>query len=209
LGTVGTPTASSGINGFVVTFIFIGCARRLSKILARTSARINETAIAQPFPGVEIGSTSFTLQIGTVRAATVRTFTPADTEPSQVLNHGTDKLRPRALWIKVFVAKDQRALMINGSLRSNPERARMADMQQASRRGRKASTIRVLGLTHLRILTSRHGNSLGVSTATRRVSRNAAPDATLAAKFLSLNICIFGRCTAISLPSASAAEVTI
>jgi hypothetical protein len=85
----------------------------------------------------------------------------------------------------------------------------MAAMQQASRRGRKASTIRVLGLTHFRILTSGHGNSLGVSTATRRVSRNAAPDATLAAKFLSLNICIFGRCTAISLPSASAAEVTL
>src|SRR5258708_30605880 len=87
-GSIGTPAASSRINGFVV--IIIGRTRCLLQVLARTRAGINETAIAQPSPCIQIGSPSFTLRIGTMRTTAVRTFTPSDSEPSQIVDHDAD-----------------------------------------------------------------------------------------------------------------------
>jgi hypothetical protein len=75
-----------------------------------------------------------------------------NTEPVQVLDHGGRKLRPRALRIKVFVAQDQRPLALNSSLRRNPKRPRMADVQQAAGRRREASAIWWGGLAHIGIL---------------------------------------------------------
>src|SRR3981189_2010731 len=95
-----------------------------------------------------------------MRTAAVRPFTPSDSEPSQIVDHGAAKFWPRALRIEVFIPKYQRAPIFDRALRSDPERARMADMQQATRRWRKAPAIRVLGiLCHELNLGAGDGNS--------------------------------------------------
>src|SRR5258706_4674640 len=143
LGTISTPTTPSGIDRFVVAVI--GRDGRLRQILARTRAGIDETGIPQSPPTLEVKEPPFALRIRPLRAATIRPFTPPDAEPLQIRDHGTDKLRTRALRIEVFVAKDERACVFDRALRSDPKRARMAKMEKACRRGREASAIRVWG----------------------------------------------------------------
>ena len=65
-------------------------------------------------------------------AAAVWPFGPVNAKPVQVLDHGFCKFGPRSLRIKVFVAKDQCAFMLKRALRGDPERSRVADVQQAS-----------------------------------------------------------------------------
>ena len=64
---IGAPTAPSWIDRLVVAIviIIIGRARGLRQILSRTCARVNQSAIAQLPPGVEIETAPFALQIRT------------------------------------------------------------------------------------------------------------------------------------------------
>jgi hypothetical protein len=39
----------------------------------------------------------------------------------QVFYHGVNKLGPAALWIQIFVAKNQCAVLLVGALRRSPE----------------------------------------------------------------------------------------
>ena len=47
----------------------------------------------------------------------------------QIFNHGVDKLAAAALRIKVFVSKDERAVVRPGALRGNKECSGMPEMQ--------------------------------------------------------------------------------
>ena len=103
-------------------------------ILPRTSAGINQAAVAQLPPGCEIVLSPLALRIRAVRPSAVGTLNPADPQPAQILDHGLDKLRTASLRIQILIAQNQSPSARGRPLRRNPERARMAEMQQSSRR---------------------------------------------------------------------------
>jgi hypothetical protein len=84
---------------------------------------------------------TFALRIGTKGTTAVWTFRPGDSEPAQVLDHGLHKLGPAALRIQVFVAENQRSAVLRASLRCNPERARVSEVEKTCGRWGEASAI--------------------------------------------------------------------
>ncbi len=115
--------------------------RRLSHILPRTSARINQLALAQLFPSFQIKSAPVALRIRTDRPATIGPLAPLDSQPPQVFEHRPDKLIPAALEIQIFATQDQGAAGNRRALRRDPESARVSEMEQSGRRGSKPPAV--------------------------------------------------------------------
>ena len=132
----------------------------MGEILARAEARIEEPALAQSPPCLEIVRPALALGVGAEGATTIGAFSPANSEPMQVFQHSLDKFGARALGIKVLVAEDQSSMIFEGTLVGDPEGAGMAKVKQTGRRGREASAIRLArgsgrgdrGVTHKGIL---------------------------------------------------------
>src|SRR5215470_6739150 len=101
----------------------------------------------QPPPRFEIMSAPLALQVRTECPAAVRPLAPPDPQPLQILDHRPRKFLTRALRIKVLIAQNECAVPLDGSLRRDPERARMADMQQPRGRRRQPPAITVLQKT--------------------------------------------------------------
>jgi hypothetical protein len=181
LGGAGHILALTTSSGIYRLIIVIGSARRLRQILARTNARIEKPARAQPPPGFQIMRPALTLRVRATFSATIRPLTPANSEPAQIFNHGASEFAAGALRIQILVPQHQSSVIFNCPLRRDPESPCMTNMQKAGRRGREASAIicamirRMTGrkvvrsLIHKSILAGRLWHSGDVLPATRRV----------------------------------------
>ena len=74
-----------------------------------------------------------TLRIGTKRSALVGTFVPDNAQPTQIVNHGLRKLGTGALWVQVFVAKNERPLLRYGAAVRRPKSAGVSQVQKPGR----------------------------------------------------------------------------
>lgn len=95
----------------------------------------------QPLPSRKIVFATFALRIWTDGSAAVGTFLPGDAEPVEIVDHGIDESGAAALRIQVLVAENESSASFGCSLRSRPERSRMAEMEKTGRRGCDASAI--------------------------------------------------------------------
>jgi len=93
-------------------------------------------------------SSPLALRIRADRPTAVRPLDPLNPKPAQILQHRLDKLRPAALRIQIFVAKDQLPAMFRRPPGRNPEGARMPEVQQPGRRRRKPPAVEFeMGIT--------------------------------------------------------------
>ena len=83
---------------------------------------------------------------------------PGDAEPGEVFEHGGDEFGAGALRVEVFVAQQERAVVLARAVEGSPECCRMAEVEQAGGGGREASDVR-----------GAHGEMI----ASRRVSKSA------------------------------------
>src|SRR5581483_3458557 len=110
--------------------VIVWRTRGLRQFLARTGARINEAVIPQLAPCLEIVRAPLTLRVRVVGTTAVCTFAPLNTEPVQVFEHSAGKLRPGAVRIQIFIAKDQSAAVLSRALRRDEECAGVPGMEQ-------------------------------------------------------------------------------
>ncbi len=83
---------------------------------------------------------SFALCIRAVRAAAVGAFSPAESQPVEVFDHGLGELGAGALGVEIFVAQDEGAVVVEGTLGCHRKGAGMADVEQTGgRRGETAA----------------------------------------------------------------------
>src|SRR5271167_2955858 len=99
--------AAAGIERLIVGFIRGG--GRVGQVLARAGARIDESAIAQFAPALQVKLAAPALLVRRKRSADIGAFVPANAKPAQVLDHGLGEFWLRALRVEVLIAKDQRA----------------------------------------------------------------------------------------------------
>lgn len=109
------------------------CACRAQDVAPRAIAGINQTAVAQLFPRLEIERATFALPEWT--------FIPSQAEPGKILGDRLAKFRPAAVAIKIFDAQNQRAIPRPTTLLRAPEGQAMAGVQVAGRRRRKSAAI--------------------------------------------------------------------
>jgi hypothetical protein len=134
----GRPTPP-GINRLIIAVI-----RRPSRqrhILARTSTRIDDPNLPQSLPRLQIEVSPLALRVGSARPSAIRPFLPGNSQPAQILDHRIDEFGTAALRIQILISQSQRSVPLGGSLRGNPERPRVSDMEQASGRRRQAPAI--------------------------------------------------------------------
>ncbi len=134
-------TARAGVKRFVI----VPCVRRAGghlNILARTDAWIDESAGAEFLQRGKVGLLPLTLRVRPECPAAIGPFLPLKTEPTQVLEHGGDKVRFHALSIQIFVAQHQHAAPCLGPLLRCPESPCVAQVQVARRRRGEAAAIR-------------------------------------------------------------------
>jgi len=70
------------------------CAGGAQDVAPRAIARIDQTAIAELFPRLEVERATFALPEGT--------FVPAQAEPCKILGDSLAKFRPAAIAIEIF-----------------------------------------------------------------------------------------------------------
>lgn len=102
-------SASTRIVRFLV-LVFMWSAGGQREIFARAFAGIEEPSVEQFSPSGQIVFTPFALRVGLVVAAQVRTFLPADAEPTKIFEHRVIKLRTRPVLVEIVVAQDQDSL---------------------------------------------------------------------------------------------------
>jgi hypothetical protein len=112
-----------------------------SHILARASTRIDRPNLPQPLPRLQIEISALTLRIGSVRPSAIRPLLPGNSQPVQVLDHRIDEFGTAALRIQILISQNQGPAPLRRSLRGNPKRPRMPDVEQARGRRRQAPTI--------------------------------------------------------------------
>jgi hypothetical protein len=123
--------AGSGINRFF--FALMRCLQCAEDILARASARIQEARGLKTPEFRAVKFDAFALVIGRVRPANIGALVPSESKPFQVFDESSYELRARARTIEVFIAKDQFTPRGASALLSDPESARMPEMEQAGR----------------------------------------------------------------------------
>jgi len=121
----GSGAAGSGIDSFIVVRSLHG----LRQVLTRTAARVKPACGKQPAPGIAVKGVSLTLPVWSARTAHIWSLLPVETEPTQVLQHGIAKVRPRPLMVEIFVAENQFAADGKGTLLREPESASVAQVQ--------------------------------------------------------------------------------
>ena len=133
------------------------------QIFPRTGTRIDQSAVAQFAPCVEIKTAAFALRIrpkvaeftscrddASVAAhssfanttSKIKVFIPIQPQPVQVFIHGADELRLASLIVEVFIAEDEFAMCGACALPRHPEGARVSQMEIAGGRRRKPPAIR-------------------------------------------------------------------
>ncbi len=115
--------------------------RRLRHILPRAGTRINESPLTQRFPRRQIMLSPFALRVRPNGSPAIRPLGPRNSQPAQVLDHRFHKLGTAPLRIQVFIPKNQLPAAFRGSLRRNPKRPRMAEVQQTCGRRRQPPAI--------------------------------------------------------------------
>jgi hypothetical protein len=76
-----------------------------------------------------------------VGTAAVGALGPAESQPVEVFDHGLDELRAGALGIEIFVAEDEGAVAVAGTLSGNREGVGVADVEQAGGGGSEAAAV--------------------------------------------------------------------
>ena len=132
-------TAPPRINRLIVTIVRRGS--RLRHILARASARIDQSPVTQVSPSLKIVRPTLTLRVGPVSAPAIRTFAPLNSKPPQIFEHVMDEFRTTALEIQIFIAQDQLPAVLSSALSRNPEGASVTEMQQSGRRRRQPPAV--------------------------------------------------------------------
>src|SRR5436305_11521271 len=100
---------------------FMRRRKRLLQIFARTGTWIDQSAVAQLAPSVQIKAAAFALRVRPKTASThaalkIKAFVPIQTQPAQVFIHGADELRLASLIVEVFIAEDEFAVCGAGAL---------------------------------------------------------------------------------------------
>ena len=97
--------------------------------------------VAQVAPGREIVRAALALCVGTVGAAAVGAFGPAESQPAEVFDHGLGELGEGALGVEIFVAEDEGAVMVAGALGCYREGTGVACVEQARGGGGEAAAV--------------------------------------------------------------------
>jgi hypothetical protein len=111
----------AAVDRFVIA-IFVRGLRGLLQVFAATGAWVSETRSKQQVEGFAIG--------GNARGL-LKLSGPGDAQPAQVFAHGFSEFFARALRVEVFVAEQERAMVLLGALVSDPESARVSEVEQA------------------------------------------------------------------------------
>src|SRR5581483_6967894 len=99
------------------------------------------TALKEPPPCLDVKGSALALHVRRTRTTNIRPFEPADAKPAQIFERSVSVHVLAALGIEIFHAHHQRAARIPRALPCRKECARMAHVQIACRRRRKASAI--------------------------------------------------------------------
>src|ERR1700691_3050239 len=121
-------TTSPRIHGLIVSII--RSIRGLRQILARTHARIQNPALSQPPPSLQIVRPALALGVRGIGSAAIRPLAPTNSQPAQIFHHGASTLRSRALWIQILIPQNQSSVILDRPLRCDPESSRMTKVQQ-------------------------------------------------------------------------------
>src|SRR6266496_3498313 len=149
-GRISPCAAFPRIDRLVIRIV--GCSCRMCQLLARACARIDESAVAQDPPRLRVDFSPLTLRVRGMRPTAVGAFVPLQSQPAQVFIHCGDVLRPASVWIKVFIAEDERTAGALCPLCGNQESARVAEVKIAG--GRRSETPTIGGHTGIVIRRS-------------------------------------------------------
>src|SRR5579862_3530738 len=136
---IGTGTAQARIERLVVGIV--RRARDQCQFFSRTSAGIDPAIVPQATPRGQVGTSSFTLRVRAIGSIAVWAFLPTNSQPMQVVDHSADELGKATLRIKVFVAKNENAVLLASALGGDEKRARVPEMQVSGRRRRQSPAI--------------------------------------------------------------------
>lgn len=116
-------------------------------VLSGAAAGIEPASGLELFKSCLVEGSSLALFVWPKRAAAIRAFLPAKTQPAQVFKHrfGKSHLCPNR--VDIIATQDQNTLSLRGPLVSRPEGASVADVQVARWRGCQSATI--LNATHV------------------------------------------------------------
>lgn len=103
------------------------------KILPRTPAWINKSAISQPLPRGKVGLMTPALHIRSKRPTQIRPFIPIDAEPSQIFIGRIGILPAAAIRIEVLHPHYEHTIGIPRPFPRLIKRSRMAHMQITGR----------------------------------------------------------------------------
>jgi len=84
---------------------------------------------------------TLTLVVGGGLSTDVGALRPSQSQPAEVLQHGSDKIEPEAHGIQVVVTENKRTSSLASSLRRYPKCARMTKVQMAGGRRRETPTV--------------------------------------------------------------------
>jgi hypothetical protein len=127
-----------GIDRLVVR-AFVRRARRLDHIAAGARAREDPPGGMEPFQRRAIVGPALALAIRCMGAADVGPLAPDQAEPAKVVDHRVGEVHAEAHGVQVIAAQHEGALGSSRALCRNPERAGMAQVQEA-RGGRCQAT---------------------------------------------------------------------
>src|SRR5215469_6188429 len=145
-GFVDPAAAGAGIAKLIITFV--RSFERALQIFARAAARIDEAAVAEFAPRVDIEIAPLALHVRTKSSAGIGPFLPGQAEPAQILEHGVNEFGPGALKIQILVAKNKFAACGAGPLVGHPEGSRVAEMKVSGRRRSEAAAIAAVSSQH-------------------------------------------------------------
>ena len=135
--------ARAGIDRFALILSMRG-ARGSENILARAGAGVNQPGRAKLIQGGDINLPSLALRVGPKGPPAIRPFLPVESEPPEVLHHGIHELHAVARGIQILVPQDQDAASRARPLLRDPERPRVAKMQEARGRRREPPAVRLV-----------------------------------------------------------------
>jgi hypothetical protein len=130
-------STSSGIDSLIVVWLL----RCPSEILSGAVAGIDATGAKKPLPSFQIEASPPALRVRPEVPSYVRPFPPSNAEPGEILKDRFCELGAGTVRIEILVAQNQDPSGCFSSLKGDPKRSRMAEMQESGRRGCDSTAI--------------------------------------------------------------------
>ena len=131
-GCIGRGTECLRINGFVIVAAFVWSANRVQHIASRARTRENQSGRMKFFQCAPIVRPALALVVRSEGAAHIRALCPAQSEPTEVLQHGIDEIQAEANGIQIIITQNQFASGCAGAFSRNPKCARMTEVEMSS-----------------------------------------------------------------------------